>query len=495
MDGATSTTPPAKPDVHVVASTPSYDESSITSHARNTGRRSPPDFFYKSAQWTADGTTVITSSSDDRISAFVLPEDLLEPRAHPHVLAPKHTLSLPEPTHVVASAPYFSLSHPYTQTILVACRDHPIQLYHILPDQPASLSPSQASSPSSAPCYEHPPSHPPLSSFNLINPQTEAYQTPTALIWPSPGTHFIAGTTNLLAHFDITRLGSGPILRVPTIPSKRHISKGHGVGMRGTVSALAATPEGLVAAGTWTRWVGLYDFAGSGACVATWGVAGATKTPPGASDSPSLGDRDSSSSSNSIGGQGILQTAWSPCGRYLVVNERQSTGLLVYDVRVTGRLLAWLVGRDALTHQRLTCDVYPGSSASGEGGFEVWAGTRTGSVQVWDRAGMEEGCVRPAWGWQAHEDGSPVGSAAMHASGSVVATCSGGWSIPDEDDEEDGETDSSEDEGGSSGESSSSSLSSREPRRATRASPDNTLKIWSIGLGSGAPIPQGDMDD
>ena len=200
--------------------------------------------------------------------------------------------------------------------------------------------------------------------------------------------------------------------RLPTIPSARHLAKGGGVGMRGTVAALDQQPPaagGLVAAGTWTRWVGLYDLARAGACAATWGVADAADA--------------------AVGGRGILQTAWSPCGRYLVLNERQSSGLLVYDVRVTGRLLGWLAGRPAATNQRLSFDVFPGAGEGG--GFEVWAGTDGGKVVVWTDVGGQADEVLPSWDWGAH--GSAVGSTAMHPSGSVVATCSGSWILPEGD--------------------------------------------------------------
>ncbi|TPX14137.1 uncharacterized protein E0L32_000531 [Thyridium curvatum] len=411
-----------KPDIKLVASTSSRDARADTDLPLNN------DFAYlKSAQWsdpsplsclmcllltklfrTADGTTLITSSSDLIISSYVLPEDLLAPKDEPLHLDPQGKLALPEPSNTIAPAPYFSLGTPYTQTVLVGSRDIPIQLYHALPDP---TQPEGSAFP-----------QPIVASYPLIKPQTEEYLAPLSMLWPAPGTHFLTGTANLISYFDITRTGEGPVLRIPTIPSTRHILKGGGVGMRGTVSALSAqTPDGnggsLVAAGTWTRWVGLYDFAKAGECVATWGVERSV-------------DETATDKSAPIGGTGIMQTIWSPCGRYLVVNERRSTGMLVYDVRVTGKMLGWLAGRDAESTQRLTCDVYPGSGDGG--GFEVWAGTRDGTAKVWEGVGSREGAHEPSWDWKAYD--SATGSTAMHPSGSVVATCSGSWTYLDEDD-------------------------------------------------------------
>ena len=242
--------------------------------------------------------------------------------------------------------------------------------------------------------------------------------------------------------------------------------------MRGTVSALSAQPldergASLVAAGTWTRWVGLYDFARGGECVATWAVTAAA-----ASATAETGN-GANPNVKGIGGQGILQTIWSPCGRYLLINERQSTGMLVYDVRVTGKLLGWLAGRDALTHQRLTCDVYPGTSEAG--GFEAWAGTQDGTVKVWEGVGNTEGPMEASWFVKAH--GSPVGSTVIHASGSVLATCSGSWTLSDE---VASDSDSGSDDYDDTSEEESEDSRDAHSRIITQ---DATLKIWSIKAG------------
>jgi telomerase Cajal body protein 1 len=174
---------------------------------------------------------------------------------------------------------------------------------------------------------------------------------------------------------------------------------------------------GLLASGTWTRHVGLYDLSSPpvNACVATWGVAKAA---------------DDLSEGGKIGGKGIVQTLWSPCGRYLLVNERRSRGLLVYDIRVNGKLLGSLTGRDADTNQRLSCAVYASADGSAQGGFEVWAGDIRGRAHVWETVGSHEGPQQPIWGWNAHD--KAIGAVAMHASGSVAASCSGCWKIDDD---------------------------------------------------------------
>ncbi|KAI0132608.1 hypothetical protein BJ170DRAFT_680490 [Xylariales sp. AK1849] len=377
--------------------------------ARSSDSKQPDGYFmFESAQWTADGTTILTAASTNDISGYVIPENLLAPQTEPLSLSPQATIALGERTNVLASAPYYNLLEPYTNQVLVSSRDHPIQLFYLFPPLTDGSTPSR---------------HSPASSYPLTKARSEYFLSATSLIWPSPGSHFIAGCRNLLAKFDITRTGEEPLLRIKTIPSERHLSKGGGVGMRGTVSTLsAAVPHqsygSLVAAGTWTRWVGLYDFTQAGECTATWSIESAARD---------LATQSGGGIGGGIGGDGITQTIWSPCGRYLLISERKSKGILVYDVRVTGKLLGWLEGREALGNQRISCDVFP--QQEGSGGFEVWSGTTSGTNKVWEGVGQHEGGQEPAWEWQPHK--SAVGSTCLHPTGTVIATCSGSWEFPD----------------------------------------------------------------
>ncbi|RYP61780.1 hypothetical protein DL771_010002 [Monosporascus sp. 5C6A] len=430
--------------------------------------------YFETAQWTADGTTVLTYSSTNLVSGYIVPEDLLAPKTSPLHLTPQTTIQLPEPSNVLASAPYFTLSEPYTNQVLISPRDHPIQLYYLA---------SNASSTSTS------TSHSPAASYPFTKVRSETFLSATSLIWPGPGSHFIAGARNLLAKFDVSRTGasSEPVLRIKTIPSERHLSKGGGVGMRGTVSALGAQPPeagsgaSLVAAGTWTRWIGLYDFAQAGACVATWSIASVSD-----STDSKMGE---AAAQRAIGGGGVTQTVWSPCGRYLLVGERRSRGVLVYDVRVAGRLLGWLEGREASGNQRVLCDVFPGQRQ--DGGFEVWSGTSThGLIRVWEGVGTREGPHRPSWEWRAHDPRSTVGAACVHPSGTVVATCSGSWAF-DDDNTRGGSAAASGADGGSSSEGNDSASDSDRMAWMRRKNMESSLKLWSLAdTSQGEDVPE-----
>ena len=169
--------------------------------------------------------------------------------------------------------------------------------------------------------------------------------------------------------------------RMPTIPSRRKKIVGGAVGMKGCVSAMGMSESaGVLAAGTFGRWVGLYDGNGRGGTVGVFSISG---------------DRENEDGDEYVGG-GITQTMWSACGRYLYVVERVSDGVLVFDVRVLGRRVAWLKGRNARTQQRLGAEVR---------GREIWAGGTDGVVRVWEDVGESEGALGPCWEFRAH-DGS-----------------------------------------------------------------------------------------
>ncbi|KAI9039558.1 uncharacterized protein KD926_009283 [Aspergillus affinis] len=335
----------------------------------------------KSIEWSPDGTTILTDSADHHMRTFILPPDLLEERQSPHHLTPYSVLPSTEPTYATAIYPFYSLQDPSTTLFLSSVRDHPIRLASAL--VPTSVA-----------------------SYSLVNPTTEAFITPHSLIYPSAlgGTHFLAGSDSLICLFDVSRPGKdGPVTWMPTIPSKRKQAVGGGVGMKGIISAMAVSPtgDGVLAAGTFSRHIGLYDSNGSGQSLGTFSVA---KT----------------EANRHIGGRGVTQLLWSPCGRYLYIAERNSDGVLVYDIRATGQLLGWLEGRKALTNQRMKIDIVPTNQGESH---EIWAGGTDGFMRVWRDPALTAGSQSPLWEWKVHDD--LVNSTVLHPLGSIAATASG----------------------------------------------------------------------
>lgn len=256
-------------------------------------------------------------------------------------------------------------------------------------------------------------------SYPLVNPMTEAYICPNSLHFTPHGDRFIAGSDSLLSLYDLSRPSQEPITSIQTGPKRKTSEYNATTNMRGLVSALAVdSSSGLLAAGTFGRQIGLYAAMGQGECVGVFSV------------------KDTIADGH-IGGSGITQVAWSQNGRYLYITERKSDGVIIYDIRKTGQLLSWLVGRNAHTNQRLSINL---TSTDEEGGLEIWGGGVNGDVRVWKDPHHQEGPVSPAFSFKAHDGtefhapivfqlltrcADAVSGTVVHSGGAVLATASG----------------------------------------------------------------------
>lgn len=404
--------------------------------------------LFKQAQWSADGTTVVTHNEDQRLRTFVLPVDLLDGEdSQPRKLEPYAVLA--SATHVQAYTlhPSFDLNNTASTLVLSSAADLPIRLRNALYQDISTAS------------------------YPLVDPLTEAYISPSSLAFTRDGTHFVAGCWNALHVFDCSRDGSGPIQSHVTAASKS-ARKRYGamtVGCKGMIKTLAVSSDGYMAAGTTQRQVGLYSQDGLGECITAFSVAIAPD------------DEDV------VGGDGIMQVLWSPCGRYLYVAERQSDGLLLYDIRVSGKKLGCLSGRGAQTPQKLDVGIVP----TANGSHEICAGGIDGVVRIWSDPPSQEGKHSPDFEFKAHDD--PITTAAFHPSGSVLATCSGqrfqplSQCFPGSTPEShpfaiDLGSDTESDDGRSSLSPTTTNLSlqNEDSLHASWRTPDNTLKLWSL---------------
>ena len=388
--------------------------------------------FFKSLQWSTDGTTLLTTSADSTLRSFVLPPTLLEP-PHPHPLKPHITHILPEPAYATAVYPSYNLANTATCLLLASLRNLPVRLY-------SSLGGGV------------------LGSYPLISPTTEAYIAPHSLLFASSRPNeFFAGSNGVVATFDVNRPGEGPVETMRTGRKQRARSGAPAIvgeagnGLRGIVSAMDMSRDGLLAAGTFESNVGLYDDHGYGKTNAIFSH---------------LDENDN----HEAEGNGITQVIWDESGRYLCVAERGSDGISIWDIRGTGKRLAWLQGRKAKTQQRMGVEVMNG---------EAWAGGTDGVMRVWEGLGMKEGAVERDWEFEAHED--VVSGVGLHPGGSVLATCSGQRHYPVDDQWEAGRDDDS----GSESSASQRSLSSRssvsvESQASEGDLFDNSLRIWVL---------------
>jgi telomerase Cajal body protein 1 len=280
----------------------------------------------------------------------------LDEALQPQHLTPYHVIEPADSVTAITLYPFFSLQDPATALVLSSVKDHPIRLQSAFTGHLAA-------------------------SYPLVNPMTEAFISPHSLLFSNQGDKLVTGSETLISIFDISRPGDEPVSSMETGHKKRRgIANSDAASMRGIVSALAIDPaSGLLAAGTYSRYLGLYDSIGQGNCIGVFSVKGTSA------------DAD-------IGGLGITQVDWSPCGRYLFISERKSDGTMVYDIRQTGQLLSWTKGRRTQTNQRLGVDLYP----TGDDGLELWAGGLDGCVRMWRDAHRQEGALAPYFELEAH---------------------------------------------------------------------------------------------
>jgi len=349
---------------------------------------------------------------------------------------------------------------------LVSTRDHPIRLHHS-------------------------PTNNLLGSYPLIHGPTESYLAPSSFLFYQNDYKFIAGAENLIATFDLNRSGEPPLTSHKTTASRRSTA-----GLKGIVSALSTSCDGILAAGTFTRGVALYNGANlRDAQVFSVGSDTATRQ---------AGD------AAAIGGAGITSMNWSPCGRFLYIAERQSDGIHVYDIRVLGKQIGVLAGRRARTNQRMGFDVavatgengghdydrddanvggyeydqyarnssptyapYPVNPPSdagheeGGGNHSILAGGTDGVVRVWENPHhvIEVQYSTEELGWKAHDDAVP--GVVKHPACEVVATCSGQRHYEQEWDEDSDDGEEGEQEGNG---------------REKRGKGEFSVKIWSPSI-------------
>lgn len=340
--------------------------------------------YFKSATWTPDGTSLITNNADNHIRTFIVPPDLLEPHDQPLQLNPYSTIPSFEAVNALQCYPGYNLQDPATCLVLSTASEHPIRLNSALTGQL-------------------------VLSYPLVSPTTERYIKPQSLLFTRDGSKFLAGSDSLLSIFDLSRQGEERLSSFKTGPRNSKASWSNpGTVLRGLISALDIDGQyNVLAAGTLSRQVGLYDAAGEGECIGVFTVAGT--------------DADAS-----ISGSGITQVKWSRCGRYLYVAERKSDGVLVYDIRKTGQLLSWTTGRQAVTNQRLGVDLVVDSTSGRE---NIWGGGTDGMLRRWAAPHLSEGPIQPDWCSSMHPD--HITSVGMHSTGSVVVTAAGSRSFSD----------------------------------------------------------------
>ncbi|KAL1587906.1 hypothetical protein WHR41_03425 [Cladosporium halotolerans] len=334
--------------------------------------------FFKEAQFSSDGTCIVSLNADNALRTFRLPQDLLDDIGKPHALSPWSVLKSPTNVQSYALPPCFDSRKPHLAQVLSAPREQPLRLSSALD---ASVT---------------------LAKYPYINPNNEAFQSPNSLLFSGNGDRFIAGSQGKIAIFETASPLRRPLLEHRTNPLDPHLAY---TSMRdkGIIMSLAMSSQDVLAAGSTNRTVGLFPASGYGACETAFSVA------------PDPSDPDAAA----LHGTGITSLAWSADGTYLLVAERQSDGIHVYDVRYQRNRVAWLSGRNARTPQRLGI-----STVRRPTHFEVWAGGVDGVIRMWKDPGLYGGFQEPTAEFP-ESHGDAISSVAWHPSGAAMVSCSG----------------------------------------------------------------------
>lgn len=371
------------------------------------------------AQLSPDGSCIFTSDYNRVFSVYPISSDIFS-QPSSQSLTPYASFRSPNPIWAFAVNPLFNLQDASSTTTLISRRDSYITLHNALWDVSQSYTDIDNTTPPTSPINISQP----LASYKFINNLTEAVTAPISLAYTHTGTHFFGGSQDKIAVFDMHETNK-PIHVIPTIPSRRSKLKGGGRGFKGHISALSLSPsspssrDGILAAGSRTRHIGLYD-AVSGTEITGFALPGTAS-----------GVRSRTSEHlQHLMGDGVTALRWSPCANYLYVAERNANALLIYDVRCFSLALGYCVGRKALTKQKLGFDVWHAGAAAPyqvDGvSHEVWAGGTDGKMRVWKDAYAKEGAVQPdevlTVGAQ---DDEPVVASLLHSSGSLAVAASG----------------------------------------------------------------------
>ncbi|THY18490.1 hypothetical protein D6D00_08119 [Aureobasidium pullulans] len=314
---------------------------------------------FRHALLSADGTAVVTYNEDLILRTFAVPS--IHGDEKPAIVSPYCSAPSPIKLSSFTLHPAFDVTNPASTLLLTSQPDLPLRLTNAL-----DLS------------YTH-------ASYTWQNPLTEAYISPSSLLFID-NTRFVAGTRDNIALFDI-EVGGGPVNEYPTRKGRkaRKLYGADTAGIGGMVSSLALSGDNILAAGTYNRQVGLFENAGQGETIAAFDLK--------------FNDAEDSL----LRGNGVSQLAWSPCGNYLFVAERQSDALLVYDIRHTGQRLSYVTGRCALTTLKLSFDV----ASNPEGKIDIWAGGIDGKVRVWCDVTSREGRIEPDYALHASHSEHP----------------------------------------------------------------------------------------
>ncbi|KAJ0985739.1 hypothetical protein J5N97_004095 [Dioscorea zingiberensis] len=266
--------------------------------------------FFKGVKWSPDGSCFLTSSDDNTIRLFHLPEEAsyIDQPASDNQDSYTSTLIVKEAEMVYDYCwyPYMCASDPTSSVFVTTTRDHPIHLWDATSGQLRCT----------------------YRAYNEMDEITAAL----SVSFNSSGTKLFAGYNKMLRVFDVHRPGRDF--------EQYSLHKGKD-GPSGIVSSIAVSPthSGMLALGSYNQSTALYAEGNMELLYILHGQEG-----------------------------GITQVLFSKDGNYLYTGGRKDPYILCWDIRNTVDIVYKLYRSTENTNQRVSFDIEPCGRHLGAGG-------------------------------------------------------------------------------------------------------------------------------
>lgn len=271
--------------------------------------------FTKGCHWSPDGTCLLVPSEDFRIRVYELPRELYCEKI-PSSLSSTNlsaALTVKEGGLVYDTCwyPFINSWEPATCCFLSTSRESPIHLWDAFNGELRA-------------------------TYRAYN-QVDEIEAAISIQFIDLAKEVWAGFKNVLRVFEMERPGR----QINTIQFKNDFPN-----MTGLVSCIRENPimPGLVAFGTYSKYIGLYK------------------------DGPLCSFKT---------GSGVTQIEFSPCGTKLFSAVRRNNEFLCWDLRNPGTVLFSLQGRQSDTNQRIQFNIMPD-------GKSIVSGGTNGEILVWE---------------------------------------------------------------------------------------------------------------
>jgi len=320
---------------------------------------SKEDTFFKSCKWSPDGSCILTNSNDNVARVFLPSAELFSEQQDGGQVAEILRAKEAEPIYECCWYPLMNIQDPATCCFLTSSRDHPV---HLWDSNTGELR----------------------ASYSVID-HRERYMGAIGLTFDLDGSNIYCGYENMIQVFDTSRPGQA-IQKISTTPTRKSRN-----GQKGIISCLAFSPDysGLLAAGTYSKNIGLYDITTGKLC-------------------SHFGDLDG----------GVTQVKFSPSGACLFSANRQDNKITCWDIRNTGDALCHFE-RPGLTNQRISFDIDSAGQA-------LATGSANGDIRLFDISTISEGgkLIQPSEIMSpSHDD--LVSAVSFNPLYPILASCSG----------------------------------------------------------------------